>query len=77
MDETLQAMIDKVEAISAPAVRARAAGSLIDDLAAAQKRLSQLRHQDVVELRKTFKIREVAEMLGKTNARVSQIYKGT
>jgi hypothetical protein len=59
-----------------PAQRARAATDLLRVLADVQQEIKDIRRADVVELRKTLKLREVAELLDMSTARVDQIAKG-
>lgn len=76
MDTTpITRLTDDLRAIPAPTDRARAATDLLHVLAEAQREVTDIRRADVAELRKTLKLREVAELLGMSTARVDQIAK--
>lgn len=62
-----------LRAIDDPAARAQAAGHLLQLLADVQAEVKAIRAADVAEMRKTMKLREIAELLDVSMARVDQI----
>ena len=74
MDTTpLTQLITDLRAIPDRTERAQAAGALLTALADAQREATEVRRADVAEMRKTLKVREVAEALGVSLGRVDQI----
>jgi hypothetical protein len=77
MDTTpITRLVEELRAVSGPAERARAATELLRVLADVQQQIKNIRQDDVRRLRKTLKLREVAELLDMSTARVDQIAKG-
>ncbi|MFB6619943.1 hypothetical protein ACIGFK_27135 [Streptomyces sp. NPDC085524] len=72
----LRTAIEAVRAMPAGAERAVAATELLGTLREAQADLRKIRTDDVTELRKTLKLREIAEQLSLSTGRVDQILKG-
>jgi hypothetical protein len=66
----------RLREITDPSERARAATELLRVLGEVQQEVKDIRRGDVLELRKTLKLREIAEVLGVGTARVDQIVKG-
>lgn len=74
--EPIARLPDQLRKITDATVRAQTATHLLQVLADAQREITQQRRADVVQMRGTLKLREVAELLGMGIARVDQIAKG-
>ncbi|WP_327306334.1 hypothetical protein OG730_24910 [Streptomyces sp. NBC_01298] len=72
----LRTAIEAVRAMPGGAERAVAVTELLGSLREAQGDLRRIRADDVTELRKTLKLREIAERLSLSTGRVDQILKG-
>ncbi|XVQ08483.1 hypothetical protein ACQP1W_38895 [Spirillospora sp. CA-255316] len=75
IDAPLAKLVADLAAIDDTTERAQAAGRLLNALIEVQQEIKAIRQADVAELRKTLKLREVADLLGVTTARVDQISK--
>ncbi|MGW2837021.1 sigma factor-like helix-turn-helix DNA-binding protein [Streptomyces sp. NPDC001493] len=72
----IRAAIARLAEIADPMERARAVGAVLDSLPALQSELRAVRQDAVVTLRETRSLAEVADALGISQPRVSQIAKG-
>ncbi|AWZ05264.1 MULTISPECIES: hypothetical protein [unclassified Streptomyces] len=72
----LRAAIEAVRAMPAGVGRAVAATELLGALRDGQADLRKIRADEVTELRKTLKLREIGEQLSLSTGRVDQILKG-
>ncbi|MFZ3470864.1 hypothetical protein ACODT3_22315 [Streptomyces sp. 4.24] len=72
----LRTAIEAVRTMPGGAERAVAVTELLGALREVQADLRKIRTDDVTELRKTLKLREIAEQLSLSTGRVDQILKG-
>jgi hypothetical protein len=74
--ESITQLPAQLRKISDPTARAQAATALLQLIPEIQQEIKDIRRDDVLELRRTLKLREVAELLGMSIPRVDQISKG-
>ncbi|MEU1309477.1 RNA polymerase subunit sigma-70 [Streptomyces cinnamoneus] len=74
--DPFRSTIEALAATPDPIGQARAVGAALDAVPDLQKELRGMRQAAVLELRKTMSVAEVAEALGISVPRVSQIAKG-
>ena len=74
--DLVRTAIDQALALDDPADRARAISDILGTVKNANAELKTTRRADVLALRATRTLREIAEMLDMTTGRVDQIAKG-